>query len=80
MMSFFFVFPKIHALQPLDVLVFKYLKSHFSRIVHALSFAKKDFVVSKCEFACVVMTQFEKKEPFLSQTSRLGLRSLAFIH
>ena len=36
-----------HALQPLDVSVFKSLKSHFSKAVHALSFAKKDFVISK---------------------------------
>ena len=36
-----------HALQPLDVSVFKSLKSHFSKAVHALSIAKKDFVVSE---------------------------------
>ena len=48
------------ALQPLDVSVFKSLKSHFSKAVHALSFAKKDFVVSKREFACVVKTPFEQ--------------------
>ena len=50
-----------HALQPLDVSVFKSLKSHFGKAVHALSFAKKDFVVStKREFARVVKTPFEK--------------------
>ena len=49
-----------HALQPLDVSVFKSLKSHFSKAVYALSFAKKDFVVSKREFARVVKTPFEK--------------------
>ena len=49
-----------HALQPLDVSVFKSLKSHFSKAVHALSFAKKDFVVSKREFACVLKTPFEQ--------------------
>lgn len=47
----------MHALQPLDVSVFKSLKSHFSK---ALSFAKKDFVVSKREFARVVKNPFEK--------------------
>ena len=49
-----------NALQPLDVSVFKSLKSHFSKAVHALSFTKKDFIVSKREFACVVKTPFEK--------------------
>ena len=48
-----------HALQPLDVSVFKSLKSHFSKAANALSFAK-DFVVSKREFACVVKTPFER--------------------
>ena len=43
-----------HALQLLDVSVFKSLKSHFSKEVHALSFAKKDFV------ARVVKTLFER--------------------
>ena len=46
-----------HALQHLDVSVFKSLKSHFSK---ALSFTKKDFVVSKREFARVVKTPFEQ--------------------
>jgi hypothetical protein len=49
-----------HALQPLDVSVFKSLKSHFSKAVHALSFAKKDFIVSKREFARAVKTPFER--------------------
>ena len=39
--------------------VFKSLKSHFSEAVNALSFAKKDFIVPKCEFARVVKTPFE---------------------
>ena len=43
-----------------STLVFKSLKSHFTKAVHALSIAKKDFVVSKREFACVVKTPFEK--------------------
>ena len=49
-----------HALQPLDVSVFRSLKSHFSKAVHALSFTKKDFVVSKREFSRVVKVPFEK--------------------
>ena len=43
-----------HALQPLDVAVFKSFKNHFSKAVKALSFAKKNLVVSKCDFARVV--------------------------
>jgi hypothetical protein len=46
------------ALQPLDVSVFRSLKSRFSKAVHALSFTKKDFVVLKREFARVVISQF----------------------
>ena len=49
-----------HALQPLDVSVFKSLKSHFSKAVHSLSLTKKDFVVSKREFARVVKVPFER--------------------
>lgn len=45
-------------------------KSHVSKVVHALSFAKKDF---KCEFARVVKTPFEKA---LCRTSRLVLQSV----
>ena len=49
-----------HALQPLDVLVFRSLKSHFSKAVHSLCFTKKDFVVTKRDFARVVKVPFEK--------------------
>ena len=49
-----------HALQPLDVSVFKSLKSHFSKAVQAVFFAKKDFIVSKREFARVVKVPFER--------------------
>ena len=49
-----------HALQPLDVSVCKTLKSNFSRVVHSLSFAKKNFVVSKREFARIVKVPFER--------------------
>ena len=45
-----------HALQPLDVSVFKSLKSHFSKAIHALSLVN-DFVVSKRHFARVVKTR-----------------------
>ena len=63
-----------HALQPLDVSVFKLLKSHFSKAVHTMSFAK-DFVVSKSEFARVVKIPFERA--FL--TFRQALKSVAFM-
>ena len=40
--------------------VFKSLKSHFSKTIHALSFTKKDFIVSKRDFARVVKTPLER--------------------
>ena len=43
-----------HALQPLGVAVFKSLKDSFAKAVRALSFTKKNFIVSKREFAHVV--------------------------
>lgn len=43
-----------HALQPLDVAVFKALKAHFSRSLRVCCFTKKNFIVSKCDFACIV--------------------------
>ena len=46
-----------HALQPLDVAIFKSFKNHFSK---ALSFAKKNFVVSKRDFGRVVKDPFEQ--------------------
>ena len=49
-----------HALQPLDVAIFKRFKNHFSKAVKALSFAKKNFVVSKRDFAQVVKDPFEQ--------------------
>ena len=48
-----------HALQPLDVSVFKSLKSHFSKALRAWCFTKKDFVVTKRDFARVVKVPFE---------------------
>ena len=43
-----------HALQPLDVSVFKALKAHFSRSLRVFCFTRKDFIVSKRDFARVV--------------------------
>ena len=40
-----------HALQPLDVSVFKSLKDHFSKLVRSITFAKKNLIVTKCDFA-----------------------------
>ena len=48
-----------HALQPLDVSVFKSLKAHFSRALRAFCFTKKDFVVTKRDFARIVKEPFE---------------------
>ena len=58
-----------HALQPLDVSVFKSLKSHFSKALRAWCFTKKDFVVTKRDFARVV------KEPFESSFSITNIKS-----
>ena len=49
-----------HALQPLDVAVFKGLKTQFSKSVGALAFSKPNFVVSKRDFAQVFKTPFER--------------------
>ena len=48
-----------HALQPLDVSVFKSLKNHFTKNLRAVCFSRKDFVVSKRDFARVVKEPFE---------------------
>lgn len=58
-----------HALQPLDVAVFKALKAHFSRSLRALCFTRKDFTVSKRDFARVV------KEPFEMAFSIVNIKS-----
>ena len=49
-----------HALQLLDVAVFKSLKDHFSKAVQALSFTKKNFIVTKREFSRVLKGPFEQ--------------------
>ena len=43
-----------HALQSLDIAVFKSLKDSFAKAVRALSFTRKNFIASKREFARVV--------------------------
>ena len=48
-----------HALQPLDVAVFKSLKDKFSKAVRSLSFTKKNFVVTKREFSKVLKSPFD---------------------
>ena len=50
----------INLLQPLDVAVFKSFKDQFFKSVRALSFSKKNFEVSKRDFAAVVKEPFEK--------------------
>ena len=58
-----------HALQPLDVAVFKALKTHFSRSLRVCCFSKKNFIVSKRDFARVV------KEPFEFSFSMVNLKN-----
>ncbi len=48
-----------HALQPLDMSVFKSLKDRFSKAVRALSFTKKNFVVTKREFSKVLKSPLD---------------------
>lgn len=48
-----------HALQPLDVSVFKALKAHFARSLRAFCFTKKNFMVSKRDFSRVLKEPFE---------------------
>ena len=49
-----------HALQPLNVSVFKSLKDHFAKAVHSITFAKKDYIVNKRGFSRVIESPFEK--------------------
>ena len=49
-----------HALQPLDVAVFKSLKDNFFKATRAVSFCKTNFIVTKREFAAMVKGPFEK--------------------
>jgi len=48
-----------HALQPLDVAVFKSLKGNYSKTVCSLTFAKPSFLVTKREFSKVIREPFE---------------------
>ena len=66
-----------HALQPLDVAVFKSFKDQFFKSVHASSFSKKNFIVSKGDFAAVVKEPFEKKALSIS---RLDFQKQEYIH
>ncbi len=43
-----------------DVSVFKSLKDHFSKAVRSITFAKKDYIVTKRDFSRVVKSPFEK--------------------
>ena len=49
-----------HALQPLDVSVFKSLKDHYAKTVRSLTFAKPSFMVTKREFSKVIRVPFEQ--------------------
>ena len=49
-----------HALQPLDVAVFKSLRDVFSKTVRALSFTKKNFIVTKRELSRIVKRPLEQ--------------------
>ena len=67
-----------HALQPLDVAVFKSLKDCFAKSVRALSFTKKNFVATKREFSRVVKRPLD--QAFLLQILRLDLPNVGFTH
>ena len=45
-----------HALQPLDVAVFKSLKDYFSRAVRTVCFAKKNFIIEEGFCSCCERT------------------------
>ena len=49
-----------HALQPLDVAVFKSLKDNYSKTARSLIFAKPSFVVTTREFSKVIRVPFER--------------------
>ena len=49
-----------HALQPLDVSVFKSLKDRYAKAVQSLSFTKKNFIVTKRDFSKVLKVPFEQ--------------------
>ena len=49
-----------HALQPLDVSVFKSLKDNYSKSVHSIAFARKNFIVTKRDFSCIIKLPFER--------------------
>ena len=49
-----------HALQPLDVSVFKSLKDRYAKAVRSLSFTKKNFIVTKRDFSKVLKVPFEQ--------------------
>ena len=49
-----------HALQPLDVSVFKSLKDRYAKAVRSLSFTKKIFIVTKRDFSKVLKVPFEQ--------------------
>ena len=65
-----------HALQPLDVSVFKSLKDTFSKAARAMSFAKHFFVISKREFSRVLKSPLDKS--FSIPNIKAGFRNVVF--
>ena len=49
-----------HALQPLDVSVFKSLKDHYSKSVRSITFARKNFIAAKQDFSRIIKSPFER--------------------
>ena len=47
-------------MQPLDVSVFKYLKDHYSKSLHSITFARKNFIVTKQNFSRIIKSPFER--------------------
>ena len=62
-----------HALQPLDVSVFKSLKDHFAKAIRNLSCSKKIIIVTKREFSKILKSPFEHIPSIKAGFAKTGL-------